>query len=76
MDTVTFPADPLAADPDLASFFLTRLEQLLAHQAAAVTAEGRVARGFAAFSVFLDCLDLGLETAARQVVDRTCPQAA
>ena len=70
MDTVTIFDDPAAAEPDLAAFSLARLERQLARQAAAATARARVARGSATFSVFLDCLALGLGTEARRLVDR------
>ena len=49
-----------APDPGLPEFFLGRLAALAARQAAAVSPAERQALGLATFSVFLDCLDLGL----------------
>ncbi|HET8625812.1 MAG TPA: hypothetical protein VFL91_00220 [Thermomicrobiales bacterium] len=60
-------------EPDLAAFFLGRLAALLARQAAASPAE-RAALARAAFSVYLDCRDLGLEREARRLLAR--PRAA
>jgi hypothetical protein len=58
----------LETDPGLPDFFLARLASLVARQAAAVRSSERMALGAAAFSVFLDCLDLGLGEEARAIV--------
>ena len=58
----------LATDPDLPEFFLGRLAALTAQQAAAVSPAERQALSLAAFSVFLDCLDLGLGEEAHAIV--------
>jgi hypothetical protein len=57
----------LESDPCLPWFFLERLASLVARQAAASPTERR-ALGLAAFSVFLDCLDLGLGAEAHAIV--------
>ncbi len=58
----------LAADPGLPAFFLGRLAVLAARQAAAASPAERQALGLATFSVFLDCLDLGLGAEAHAIV--------
>ena len=58
----------LESDPGLPDFFLGRLASLLARQAAAVSPTERQALGVAAFSVFLDCLDLGLGEEAQAIM--------
>jgi hypothetical protein len=57
----------LERDPGLPAFFLGRLASLVARQRAASPSERRV-RGKAIFSVYLDCLDLGLGAEARAIV--------
>ena len=64
-----------ATDPDLPAFFLGRLASLVARQAAAVSPTERTALGVAAFSVFLDCLDLGLGEQAHAIVDQLRDEA-
>src|SRR3954451_22259623 len=58
----------LASDPELPAFFLGRLASLVARQASAASPTERTALGVAAFSVFLDCLDLGLGEEAKAIV--------
>ena len=60
----------LATDPGLPEFFLGRLAALAARQAAAVSPAERQALGLATFSVFLDCLDLGLGEEAHAIVGK------
>jgi hypothetical protein len=55
-------------EPDLAAVFLGRLAGLLARQAAAVGPAERTALARAAFSIYLDCRDLGLEREARRLL--------
>ena len=57
----------LESDPCLPWFFLERLASLVVRQAAASPTE-RQALGLATFSVFLDCLDLGLVAQARELL--------
>jgi hypothetical protein len=64
----------LATDPDLPEFFLGRLSALAARQAAVSPAERR-ALCVAAFSAFLDCLDLGLGEEARAIVGQLHDEA-
>ena len=65
----------LATDPGLPAFFLGRLAALAARQAAAVSLAERRALGVAVFSVFLDCLDLGLGEEARAIVGQLRDEA-
>jgi len=65
----------LESDPELPAFFLHRLASLVARQAAAVNPAERAALGAATFSVFLDCLDLGLEEQAQAIVGRAGDEA-
>ena len=58
----------LQTAPGLPEFFLERLASLLARQAAAASPAERTALARAAFSIYLDCLDLGLEREARQLI--------
>lgn len=58
----------LASDGELAAFFLDRLASLAARQLAATSPTERAALGVATFSVFLDCLDLGLAAEARAIL--------
>ena len=57
-------------DETLAFFFLRRLAALVARQDRATTPSTRAALAHAAFSTYLDCVDLGLENEARQVLAR------
>ncbi len=76
MDTVTLPQQLRVADPDLAAFFLDRLEMLTFRLQTAGDQRSRTAYSIAAFSVFLDCIDLGLELEARRIVGRLRAEAA
>jgi hypothetical protein len=57
------------ADPSLPDFFLGRLMSLLILQMAAVSPTDRRALGHAVFSVFLDCMDLGLTDQAYKALE-------
>ena len=76
METVTLPQHLHAADPDLACFFLDRLDALTFRLETARDQRSRTAYSAAVFSVFLDCLDLGLEPEARRILERVRPDAA
>jgi hypothetical protein len=65
----------LETDPSLPDFFLGRLASLVARQAAAVSPTERTALGMAAFSVFLDCLDLGLGEQAHTIIEQLRDEA-
>ena len=65
-----------AADPQLTTYFLNRLETLATRQVATTRPEGRIALGAATFSTFLDCLDLGLEVEAQRILDRVRGETA
>lgn len=70
MDTVTLPQQLHTADPDLACFFLDRLDALAFRLQTTRDERSRTAYSAAAFSVFLDCVDLGLELEARRIIER------
>src|SRR3954469_15555842 len=65
----------LATDPGLPEFFLGQLQSLVARQAVAMPPAERIALCVAAFSVFLDCLDLGLGEEAHTIVGPLMPPA-
>ena len=69
MDTATLPQQLRSADLDLATFFLDRLEMLTFRLETARDPRSRSAFSNAAFSVFLDCVDLGLELEARRLLE-------
>jgi hypothetical protein len=58
----------LESDPGLPAFFLGRLASMVARQLATVSPAERRAIGEAIFSVYLDCLDLGLGAEAQAIV--------
>jgi hypothetical protein len=58
----------LATDPGLHEFFLGRLASLVARQVASASPAERLALSVAAFSIYLDCLDLGLGEEAQAIV--------
>lgn len=60
----------LQSDAGLPAFFLGRLDALVARQAAAPAPRERAALAVATFSVYLDCLDLGLGAEARAIMAR------
>ncbi len=62
------PAAEADTDTDLAAFFLGRLASLIARQAAASSPSERVVLTQAAFSIFLDCQDLGLGDEAQAIL--------
>ena len=66
----------LETDPGLPEFFLGRLASLVARQVAAVSPTERTALSMAAFSVFLDCLDLGLGEQAHEIVGQLRDESA
>lgn len=76
MHILTLPQLVRAADPDLPRFFLDRLETLVSRLETARDANSRRAYSAAAFSVYLDCLDLGLEVEAGRIVERVRRAAA
>jgi hypothetical protein len=66
----------LTTAPGLPEFFLGRLASLVARQAAAASPAERTALAWAAFSVYLDCLDLGLDREARQLIAQRHTESA
>ncbi|HET7042948.1 MAG TPA: hypothetical protein VFI13_13095 [Gemmatimonadales bacterium] len=62
------PSSAIGLDPELADFFLGRLEGLVARQMSARTPQESTALAQMAFAVFLDCLDLGLGEQARCIL--------
>lgn len=63
------PIDTSSSDA-LAFFFLRRLAALVARQDRATTPGTRAALAHAAFSTYLDCVDLGLAEEACQILAR------
>ena len=72
----------LATDPTLPAFFLGHLDSLAKRQATTTNPKERVALGIELFSVFLDCVELGLQNDAQQIMkqfhrqDETLAQVA
>ena len=58
----------LDADRNLPSFFLGRLASLATRQAASASPKERAALSVAMFSIYLDCLDLGLGAEAQEII--------
>ena len=58
----------LETDPRQPDALLGRLASLVALHAATVSAAQRIALSEAAYETFLDCVDLGLEEPARELV--------
>src|SRR5438874_544319 len=73
MNTMTnqrYAGRPIAPGDALACFFLERLSELTARQDAAASRPERTRLAQAAFSTYLDCLDLGLDEEARRILGR------
>ena len=68
MSTLYFLDLALETDTGLHEFFLDRLTSLATRQATTTDPKERAALGVATFSVFLDCLDLGLGDEARAII--------
>jgi hypothetical protein len=68
MSTLVMADAAAETDTDLAAFFLGRLATLIARQAAASSPSERMVLSQAAFSIFLDCQDLGLEDEAQAIL--------
>lgn len=66
----------LETDTDLSAFFLDRLTSAVARQVAATNPRERTALGVATFSIFLDCLDLGLGDQARAIIGQRRDEVA
>jgi hypothetical protein len=60
----------LESEPGLRDFFLGRLASMVARQLATMNPGERTMLGEAIFSVYLDCLDLGLGQEAQAIVDQ------
>ncbi len=70
MNTMQLIDMALESDPGLPTFFLGRLASMVARQLATASPTERHALGEAIFSVYLDCLDLGLGNEAQAIVDQ------
>ncbi len=70
MNTMQLIDMTLESDPGLPAFFLGRLASMVARQIATVSPTERHALGEAIFSVYLDCLDLGLGKEAQVLVEQ------
>jgi hypothetical protein len=67
--SATFLTDlAVESDPGLPAFFLGRLASLATRQAASSSPMERAALGTAIFSIYLDCLDLGLGAEAHAII--------
>jgi len=67
--SATFLIDmALDTDPNLPSFFLGRLASLATRQATSASPKERAALSVAMFSIYLDCLDLGLGAEAHEII--------
>lgn len=66
----------LASDAGLPDFFLGRLASLVARQMSAASPTERKVLGEAIFSIYLDCLDLGLGEQAQALVEPLRTSAA
>ena len=62
--------DALLTDPDLPTFFLNRLAQLVDRQAATFNMAERTVLSLATLSTLLDCIDLGHEEQALAIVEK------
>jgi len=62
------PAVETGTDADLDNFFLGRLATLVARLAATSSPSERVMLSQAAFSILLDCQDLGLDEQAQAIL--------
>jgi hypothetical protein len=56
------------SDPGLPTFFLGRLASLVTRQTASASPKERASLGLAIFSIYLDCLDLGLGAEAQAIL--------
>jgi hypothetical protein len=65
----------LMTDAELPGFFLGRLTTLASRHAAAVHPKVRLILAQAAFSIYLDCLDLGLGAEAHAIIERAGDEA-
>jgi hypothetical protein len=60
----------LATDPNLPEYFLGHLASLATRQAASPSPKERAALSVAMFSVFLDCVDLGVAEQAQAIMSQ------
>jgi hypothetical protein len=65
----------LATDPTLPEYFLGQLASLATRQAASASAKEQAALSVAMFSLFLDCIDLGVGTEAQRIMSQLHSQA-
>jgi hypothetical protein len=68
MNAILLTDMALESDPNLPSFFLGRLASLATRQAASASPKERAALSVAMFSIYLDCLDLGLGAEAQTIM--------
>jgi hypothetical protein len=65
----------LATDPTLPEFFLGQLASLATRQAASPSPKEQAALSVVMFSLYLDCLDLGVGTEAQRIMSQLHKQA-
>jgi hypothetical protein len=75
MNGMTMVDMALATDPTLPKFFLGQLASLATRQAASPSPKERAALSVAMFSLYLDCLDLGVGTEAQRIMSQLHRQA-
>jgi hypothetical protein len=75
MDLTLLIDQALDDDPDLRTFFLGRLASMAARHAATPSPRERAALSMAMFSIFLDCLDLGIAAEAHAIMSQLSPVA-
>jgi hypothetical protein len=75
MSAMTMVDMALATDPSLPEYFLGQLASMATRQAASPSPKEQAALSVAMFSVFLDCIDLGVGTEAQQIMSQLRNQA-
>jgi hypothetical protein len=75
MSAMTMVDMALATDPALPDYFLGQLASLATRQAASPSAKEQAALRVVMFSLFLDCIDLGVGTEAQRIMSQLHSQA-
>lgn len=75
MSTTMMVDMALATVPTLPEFFLGQLASLATRQAASSSPKEQAALSVAMFSLFLDCVDLGVGTEAQRIMSQLHNQA-
>jgi hypothetical protein len=75
MSAMTMVDMALATDPTLPEFLLGQLASMATRQAASPSAKEQAALSVAMFSLFLDCIDLGVGAEAQRIMSQLRRQA-